>query len=299
MIAVSWMSRAAIRPLRLDFIAGRGEPPPIVGASAIDSKERIMKPILFTLCLALAVATSTSAATATKSATPAAKPVPKPTAPLHAWSMDATVIEACSCPMFCPTYLGGAPVSHHDDANQTDERYCRFDRAIKVNRGHYHDVSLDGAKFWIAGDLGPEVGKAAPWAVVTYDRALTDAQRDAISQIVAKLYPIQFQSLATDEADLTWVLGPGAAHALLNNGHTAEVALEKGGFGQDGKAPVIADLRYWAASSNTGFTLMPSTILSNRAGTTPFEYHGTSGFVTTFEIHGDDPAPAVGAKNDE
>ena len=29
------------------------------------------------------------------------------------WSMNATIIEACSCPMFCQCYFGTHPAEHH------------------------------------------------------------------------------------------------------------------------------------------------------------------------------------------
>jgi hypothetical protein len=259
-----------------------------------------MKRILLTLCAALVVAmpahAAKSATPVAKSATPAAKPAP---APKHAWSVNATVIEGCSCPMFCPTFFGGHPTAHHDETTHAVAQFCRFNDAIKVNEGHYYDVSLDGARFWIAGDLGADPGQGGKWAVVTFDRSLTERQKEAITQIVAKLYPIQFQSMTTDEADVSWVLGPEAAHALINNGRTAEVALQKASFGQGGKAPVIKDLRFRGASGNSGFVLMPNSVEAYRSGAHPFEYKGTSGFVLTFDIYGDDPAPAVGAKTGE
>lgn len=256
-----------------------------------------MKRILFSVCIAIAAASAAHAATGAKPATKTqsatsttAKPV---AAPRHDWQMTATVIEACSCPMFCTSFFAGTRTEG------AAEHGCRFNAAIKVNQGHDHDVELDGARFWIAADLGADWSKGAPWAVVTFDRSLTEAQRSAISKIVAKLFPIRFQSLATDEADISWVLGPEAAHALVNNGRTAEVALAKTSFGQDGKTPVIEHLRYWGANRNDGFRLMTSTVAAYRSGTKPFASEGTSGFVLDFEIHGDDAAPIIGEKRGE
>src|SRR5512134_2964009 len=30
-----------------------------------------------------------------------------------AWNMNATIIEACSCPMFCQCYFNSKPAEHH------------------------------------------------------------------------------------------------------------------------------------------------------------------------------------------
>jgi hypothetical protein len=52
------------------------------------------------------------------------------------WSMNASIIEACSCPMFCQCYFNSKP-SSHAMAGMADEHYCRFNNAFKVNRGSY------------------------------------------------------------------------------------------------------------------------------------------------------------------
>lgn len=250
-----------------------------------------MKRALVAILLAVAIAHPAYPAKSEKpakaSATSATKAAPKPT---HDWEMNATAIEACSCPMFCTDYFGaGHPTATIDPATHEERRFCRFNKAIKVNTGHYQDVALDGARFWLSGDLGADFAKGGEWLVVTFDRPVTQAQRDAIAKIVAKLYPIPFQSLTTDEADMTWILGPEESTAQLNNGKTAEVVLKRGGFGQDGKTPVIKELQYWGANTNDGFMLMPSVVEAYRTGTQPFEYKGTSGFVITFDVFGDAP----------
>ena len=38
------------------------------------------------------------------------------------WSMNATIIEACSCPMFCQCYFGPEPAAHH--AGGHDSHLC-------------------------------------------------------------------------------------------------------------------------------------------------------------------------------
>src|SRR5215203_6098208 len=74
------------------------------------------------------------------------------------WSMNATIIEACSCPMFCQCYFDSKPASpgegaaahkgHEGHAMAGGKPMCKFNNAYKVNKGSYGDVNLDGAKFW-------------------------------------------------------------------------------------------------------------------------------------------------------
>ncbi len=68
------------------------------------------------------------------------------------WHMNASIIEACSCPMFCQCYFNQEPSGHAGHGG--GEHFCKFNNAIKVNKGHYGDTKLDGALFWVAGDLG-------------------------------------------------------------------------------------------------------------------------------------------------
>ena len=80
----------------------------------------------------------------------------KPSSP--AWDMNATIIEACSCPMFCQCYFNTKPAGHagHGGGMGMAEHYCRFNMGYKINKGSYGDVKLDGAMFWLAGDLGSD-----------------------------------------------------------------------------------------------------------------------------------------------
>src|SRR5256885_9589883 len=85
--------------------------------------------------------------------------------PVSDWAMNATIIEACSCPMFCQCYFSTEPAGHasghegHAGHGEGAEHYCKFNNAYKVNRGHFGNVSLDGAKFWFNGDLGDDFSK--------------------------------------------------------------------------------------------------------------------------------------------
>jgi hypothetical protein len=90
------------------------------------------------------------------------------------WAMKATTIEACSCPMFCQCYFNTKPAAHGQHAGHSHgeggEHFCKFNMAYKVDKGHSGNLKLDGAKFWIAGDLGGDFSQGQmDWAVVTFD----------------------------------------------------------------------------------------------------------------------------------
>src|SRR6187431_2886922 len=71
------------------------------------------------------------------------------------WDMKATIIEACSCPMFCQCYFDTKPAAHGGhEGHGEGEHFCKFNNAFKVDRGAFGETKLDGAKFWVAGDLG-------------------------------------------------------------------------------------------------------------------------------------------------
>jgi len=212
-------------------------------------------------------------------------------APAKPWTMNATIIEACSCPMFCQCYFSTEPASHeghmagHEGHKET---YCRFNNAYKVNRGTYNGVNLAGAKFWISGDLGASFANGeTDWAVLTFDPAVTPAQREGIQTIVGKVYPVKWSSFAVGtDAPITWEhkLGSDVAHATLDGGKAGEVAL-KSSVNKNAAGPVvIKNLKYFGAPRNDGFVLMPNEIETYRLGDKAFEFKGTNGFMITFDI---------------
>jgi len=79
----------------------------------------------FMIAAALLVASAIPALAADTAAKPAASP---------AWAMNATVIEACSCPMFCQCYFSTAPAAHEGHEGH-EEHYCRANNVFKVNKG--------------------------------------------------------------------------------------------------------------------------------------------------------------------
>jgi uncharacterized protein DUF1326 len=234
---------------------------------------------------ALAPATSLSSATATPS-----------------WAMNATVIEACSCPMFCQCYFNTEPAGHAGAGHEGHggaKHFCRANNAYRINKGHYGATKLDGAKFWIAADLGADFADGEmDWAVVYFDKALTPEQRAGIGAMLPSLFPVKWKSLTTAEGVIdTWKYDNDTAVALLDGGKTAEVRLKRFA-GMTSQPVVIKNLRYWGAPRNDGFVMMPNEVEAYRVGPNAFEFKGTNGFMLTLDMSSADAAPAAEKKTD-
>jgi hypothetical protein len=217
------------------------------------------------------------------------------------WSFNATIIEACSCPMFCQCYFNSEPASHPGCCPPgTDPkdapRYCRFNNAFRVNRGHFGSTQLEGVKFWVAGDLGSDFSKnEMDWAVLHFDPSVTKEQREAISTIVDHLYPVRWQSLTVGaDYPIEWAATRDRAVARLGE-DAAEVVLKKN-EGMTEEPIVIENLRYWGAPRNDGFIMMQNEVQAYRATGKPYEFEGTNGFMITVDLNSTDAkkAPANG-----
>ncbi len=205
------------------------------------------------------------------------------------WTFNATIIEACSCPMFCQCYFNTEPAAHAGHEGHGGHHFCQFNNAFQINKGSYGKVKLDGARFWVAGDLGGDFSKGQmDWAVLTFDKSLTPEQRAAIGKIAGQLYPVKWNSFTTAEGTIDkWQHDKNGAHALLDGGKTAEVKLKK--FAGMTDAPVVIhNLKYWGAPRNDGFVMMPNEVEAYRAGEKPFEFKGTNGFMITLDMSSKD-----------
>jgi hypothetical protein len=205
-----------------------------------------------------------------------------------AWSMNATIIEACSCPMFCQCYFNTKPSAHAGHDGHGEEHFCRANNVFKVNKGTYGKTKLDGAKFWAAMDLGDDFSDGVvKWCVVTFDPAVTKEQREGIAAIIGNLYPFKWERPVEVAADLPieWTHDGLKAVARLDGGKAGEVMLDGTPVARNGnQAAVINGLKYFAAQKNDGFLLMPNTVEAYRLGPDAFEFKGTNGFMITVDI---------------
>ena len=221
------------------------------------------------------------------------KPAAK--APPADWSLNATIIEACSCPMFCQCYFNAQPAGR--GSHGETEHFCRFNNVFQVNKGQWGDVKLDGAKFWVAGDLGGDFSKGQmDWAHVVFDPAVTKDQREGISAIVGHLYPVKWNSFSIGkDGPIEWKAGKDRAVARLDEGTGGEVILSRTSSGMTDEPVVIKNLKYWGAPRNDGFVLMPNEVEAFRAvppGKKPYQFEHTNGFMITVDINSKDVASA-------
>jgi hypothetical protein len=224
------------------------------------------------------------------------------------WAMNATIIEACSCPMFCQCYFATKPAAHSGAAHAghaghgEGEHFCKFNNAYRVNRGHYGGVKLDGARFWLAGDLGDEFSDGEmEWAVLTFDPSVKPEQRAGITTVVRHLMPVKWKQFTVGkDAPIEWTADKDRAVARLDEGRAAEVVLKRWP-GNTAEPVVIHNLKYWGAPRNDGFVLMPNEVeVFRRApqGRKPYEFKGTNGFMITFDITSKDVAAAPSARTE-
>ncbi len=219
------------------------------------------------------------------------------------WAMNATIIEACSCPMFCQCYFNEKPAGHGGEHaghshGEGGEHFCKFNNAYQINHGSYGATKLDGAKFWVAGDLGGDFSKGQmDWAALTFDSSVTPAQREGIKTILGTVYPVKWNSVTVaNDSKMTWSATREHAEAKLDDGKTGEVVLNK--FkGMTDDPIVIKNLKYWGAPRNGGFIMMPNEVEAYRAGDKAFEFKGSNGFMITLDINSKDVA-AAGAKEE-
>jgi hypothetical protein len=208
------------------------------------------------------------------------------------WAANTTVIEACSCPMFCQCYFNSSPAGHHSHAGAA-QHFCRANLAHRINKGHYGSVNLDGVKYWVVSDLGPDFSKGEmDWSILYFDKAMTKDQRDAVTEIVKAVFPVKWKSFTTGEGNIdVWQYDKNAAHATLDGGKTAEVKLHRFA-GMSDEPIVIKNLKYWGVPRHDGFVLMPNDVEAYRSGEKAFEFKGTNGFLITWDMSSKDLGPA-------
>jgi Protein of unknown function (DUF1326)/Putative zinc-finger len=212
------------------------------------------------------------------------------TAAAPQWSVNATVMEACSCPLFCQCYFNTKPAGHAHHGKE--EHFCRTNVAYKINKGRYGSETLDGVKFWLAADVGSDFSAGqTEWAVLYFDRSLDRKQREAVQIILSHLMPVNWKSFKTAEAKIDrWEFNNDSAYASLDSGNAAVIQLKRFA-GMTSEPVVIRNLKYWSAPRNDGFLVMRNEVQAYRIGPKAFEFKGTAGLLITFDMNSKDFAP--------
>lgn len=214
-------------------------------------------------------------------------------APPAAWALNMTVVESCSCPVFCPCFFDN-PVPESSSVRHghiVKEHACRFNQTFSINHGHLGSVSLDGVRFWYSGNGGTMQDPKNEWAVLTFDPSVTRKQREAL------LIPLHKHAWFRPESWKSYAIGEDApiqvsveskgVHATLGGGAIAETRTRTM-FGLQGKPVRINNLGYFGFTRNDGFTLMPSEVVAWRKGEDAFEYKHTNGLLTTVDMNSRD-----------
>ena len=236
------------------------------------------------IVLILAIGLTGGLALAQYGATPHDKAAAKPD-----FDITASYIEACSCDMFCPCYFNTRSTHHHEGD------YCRANLVLRTDKGYYKDTKLDGAKVWLATDLGSDwsTGKDS-WVVIHYDPAVTPAQKAAFNDILGQLYPMKWEHADVDTAGFLWKVDTktGQAHAKMDNGK-GEVILERVQGNAAAHEVVVYNLKYWLAQSHNGFRMWKSKHEAFEGHGHNFSYDGTNGFLITIHFSGQAKAAAA------
>jgi hypothetical protein len=94
------------------------------------------------------------------------------------WRVDGQYYETCSCDYVCPCILGRMAVKPTHGS-------CTFAMAMKIDRGSFDSVTLDGLGFIVLGYTPAEMGNGN-WSVgLVVDERATPQQRDAIAAITS------------------------------------------------------------------------------------------------------------------
>jgi hypothetical protein len=207
------------------------------------------------------------------------------------WAVNATIIDGCSCRLLCPCIFGstaevGTVGTHKHDGRTS----CDFNAAFLINEGNYGRARLDGLKFWFAGDKGD-----AKTVELTFEPSATSEQRDGVRVFLAHFLPQAWTSLTEGpDAKIDWTADATHAEAKLDGGNAAEVVMSRFSGATGKGTAVITNMKYFAATRNDGFHIMPVDHLAYRRGPkpAPFEFRGTSGWTITIDMDSTDVVAA-------
>lgn len=203
------------------------------------------------------------------------------------WHFNGTVIEACSCPMFCSCYFNTEPALNVTEHGA--EHFCKFTMAYKINEGHHGGTDLAGVKFWVAGDLGASWKNGnTDWRIITFQTGTTDAQKVGVTTALNNIFPVKWKSSGVaEDAEIEWVATEDRAEAKLAGGAKGHIILNRW-QGMGGETGEFKNIAYFAAPRNSGFKMMPNEIETWKVGDKAFTFKGTTGFMTTVDMTSDD-----------
>lgn len=113
--------------------------------------------------------------------------------PVTRYRVQVDQLESCNCPPNCPCQFGGLPT----------HKSCHFLIGYRVQEGMFGSVRLDGAKFVVISMYPGAIHEGNGTAALFVDESLSDAQADAIGQILSgKHGGMPWEALATTVTSL-------------------------------------------------------------------------------------------------
>jgi hypothetical protein len=207
------------------------------------------------------------------------------------WAVNAIIIDGCSCRLLCPCIFGSTAEVGTVGTHKHDEKTsCYFNAVFRVNQGNYGRTTLDGMKFWFAGDKGD-----AKTVELTFEPSATNEQREGVRVFLSQFLPQKWTSLTEGpDAKIDWTVNATHAEARLDGGKAAEVVMSRFSGAMGEGTTVIKNMKYFAAPRNDGFNIMPVDQLVYRRGPNPapFEFRGTSGWTITIDMDSRDVVAA-------
>ncbi len=164
------------------------------------------------------------------------------------WSIKATFIDACSCNLLCPCFFNTHP----------DKDFCKYNTAVKIQKGNYGEVKLDGMRVWMSGDMGADFSNGEFKSMYfTFEPSATQEQVDAAMKVLSFVSPAKAKDTGIDRAPIVWQRKGKTAYAKLGDGQ-GEVSLSVL-TGKDGKNPIVLkNIALGAEKKNNGFILAKS-----------------------------------------
>ncbi len=164
------------------------------------------------------------------------------------WSVKASFIDACSCNLLCPCLFNTHP----------DKDFCKYNSVMKIEKGNYGKVKLDGMKVWMSGDMGADFSNGEFKSMyLTFEPSATQEQVDGAMKVISHINPVKTKDTGVDRAPIVWERKGKTAYAKLGDGQ-GEVSLSVL-TGKDGKnAIVLKNIALGAEKKNNGLILAKS-----------------------------------------
>lgn len=176
------------------------------------------------------------------------------------YTFKASLVETCSCNLFCSCFFTGEPSPHP---------MCDAQVGLIVREGNYGAVKLNGLKVHYGGTLGKDT-------YLTFEPTASQEQVDAVVNIIKAIYGDYWPNIQVERGPVEVTIAGATASVKTKNGEVILKRLENGE--KKGQPVVINNLTYFAAT-NAGFKLYPSEKHVYTGHGKNFNFSKTNGFL--------------------